>query len=330
MRRRLEGPRPADHEDRPEHTREGHVADAATSSAADCESEMPPVPPVSETDEWIADQLVRLAGRAARDSFDPMDPAHAAYLEWAAAEARVQLTPEERITLAEEARVFAASVREELARAARGDAAPPPATAPRTVRETAHPGRPARAPSVRRKRRTPVPVRLAAEPPTDVAGSPEMPRVAAIRDAIRVSARHGAAPWLELAVCAGDGRVLWDEPAERWLAIPADVTPGEHVALPVSGDSMQPLLHDGDTLLVRVGNACVPGDVVVARQPDDGYVVKRVGGRGRSGLRLVADNPRYPDLLLPDDPALVVGVVVLRWCPHGRETADRPPTQART
>ena len=138
-----------------------------------------------------------------------------------------------------------------------------------------------------------------------------------IRDAIAAAARTAATPYLDLAVCAGAGRALWDEPCDRWLALPPGVAAGEHVALPVRGDSMQPLLHDGDTLRVRVGSACVVGDVVVARQPDDGYVVKRVGGRARDGVRLVADNVRYPDVLLPDDPSLVVGVVVLRWCPHG-------------
>ena len=161
-----------------------------------------------------------------------------------------------------------------------------------------------------------------AHAPEDAAPPPDA-RTATMRDAVTAAARTPVAPFLELAVCAGAGRVLWDEPCERWIAIPPEVPPGEHVALPVRGDSMQPMLHDGDTLLVRIGSACTAGDVVVARQPDDGYVVKRVGGRDAAGLRLIADNKEYPDVLLPDDPALVVGVVVLRWCPHAAHAPAR-------
>lgn len=300
----------------------------------------PPRP--DDTDEWIADQLVRLVGGAARDGINPADPAHAAYLEWAAADARAQLTPDERLALAEEARQFAARMREELAQGTRGPAsAPTPAPVDAAAGIAAGTGpvhaldaldaRQAKGkPPRRRRRTTPVVIQRIDAAPVEAAGSPEVPPTTTIREAVRASARAAAAPWLELAVCAGAGRVLWDEPCDRWIAIPPEVPPGEHVALPVRGDSMQPLLHDGDTLLVRVGSACTLGDVVVARQPDDGYVVKRVGGRADDQVRLAADNPRYPDVLLPDDPALIVGVVVLRWCPHGGETAGRPPIHARS
>ena len=279
-----------------------------------------------ETDEeaWMADQLVRLVGGHLLATMDVEDLRHANYLEWAAEEARAQLTPAERVALAEEAREFAARMRAEFARldaeeASRSaaDAKPDvteaaPAPHGTRVREREHRERVPR----RRRRQAPMPVACVAGDPVDVSDAACV-GTADIRQAVAAAAHAGAAPYLDLAVCAGVGRALWDEPCDRWLALPPGVTAGEHVALPVRGDSMQPLLHDGDTLLVRVGSACVPGDVVVARQPDDGYVVKRVGGRGGQGLRLVADNARYPDVLLPDDPSLVVGVVVLRWCPHG-------------
>jgi hypothetical protein len=247
--------------------------------------------------EWVADQLVRLVGRRALDRLDVEDPANAEYLRWAAAEAHAALTPAERVELAEEARAFAASVKAELERERMAEREP-------------------QATPVRRRRRARA-LASVASAPEDVQ-APAGSRGTTIGVAAGASVGTCTAPWLELAVCAGAGRAIWEEPCERWIAIPPEVPAGEHVALPVRGDSMQPMLHDGDTLLVRIGSACATGDVVVARQPDDGYVVKRVGARGAGGLRLVADNPEYPDVMLPDDPALVVGVVVLRWCPHGQ------------
>ena len=278
-----------------------------------------PVRP-DDAEEWMADHLVRLVGRTAHESLDLEDPANAAYLEWAAAEARAQLTPVERLALAEEARAFAARMRAELDQLARDDAA-------KAVKELEEPSEPshtnadvstargAKPKVARRRRRGPVPMRCVAGGPTEVPMR-DASRNATTRDAMAATARTAAAPWIALAVCAGVGRAIWDEPCDRWIAIPPDVPAGEHVALPVRGDSMQPLLHDGDTLLVRVGSACVPGDIVVAREPDDGYVVKRVAASSGARLRLVADNPQYPDVLLPDEPNLVVGTVVLRWCPH--------------
>jgi hypothetical protein len=259
----------------------------------------PPEPPdaTTEQQEWIADQLVRLVGPRAWDRLDLDDPANHEYLRWLAAEAHAALTPAERVRLSEKSRAFAAELMGELARARSDAACASPATPPK-----------------RRRRRQAA--RAVAEAPAEAA-APTVSWGTTIGDAARASVGTCSAPWLGMAVCAGAGRAIWEEPCERWIAIPPEVPAGEHVALPVRGDSMQPMLHDGDTLLVRIGSACAAGDVVVARQPDDGYVVKRVGARGAGGLRLVADNPEYPDVLLPDDPALVVGVVVLRWCPHG-------------
>src|SRR5690349_14452853 len=202
--------------------------------------------PVPETEEeaWMADQLVRLVGGHLLDTMDVEDPAQADYLEWAAAEARAQLTPAERVALAEEARRFAARMRAELGWGEPVKREEPPR------------------PRVRRaRRRAPMPVARVEGDPAD---APHSARAGgtAIRAAVAAAATQHASPYLGLAVCAGVGRALWDEPCDRWLALPPGVAPGEHVSLPVRGDSMQPLLHDGDTLLVRVGSACVAGDVV--------------------------------------------------------------------
>jgi len=157
--------------------------------------------------------------------------------------------------------------------------------------------------SVRRIDRVPELVRPAAP-------GPLAPMIAAARDA------H-AAPLAELGVAAGTGRELFDEPCDVWVALPADLVPGRYVALRVVGDSMVPLLHSGDLVLVDLDAAVYPGAVAVARHPEHGYVVKRVGRRGERALSLVSLNEAYPPLELRPGTGSLLGPVVLRWCGHG-------------
>ena len=92
------------------------------------------------------------------------------------------------------------------------------------------------------------------------------------------------APWFDLQVAAGAGRELWDHPAERWIEVPDLCPPGQYVALSVSGDSMQPLFHPGDILLVRRG----PESVRECADPETCAHSRVDGRRGRldhSGAR---------------------------------------------
>jgi SOS-response transcriptional repressor LexA len=126
----------------------------------------------------------------------------------------------------------------------------------------------------------------------------------------------GAAPLVELGVAAGTGRELLEEPCEAWVALPPGVPSGRYVALRVVGDSMTPLLHSGDVVLVDLDGTAATGAVVVARHPDHGYVVKRVGRARGWGLPLESLNPAYPALVLSPGAGAVIGPVVLRWCGH--------------
>jgi phage repressor protein C with HTH and peptisase S24 domain len=125
------------------------------------------------------------------------------------------------------------------------------------------------------------------------------------------------APYLDLAVAAGAGRELWDEECTEWIDVPDDVPAGKHLALRVAGESMTPFLHEGDTVLVRLGPELTSGSIVVARRPEEGYVVKRVGQIRRRSVELVSLNPGFEPIRLPRDPRLLLGTVVLRWCTHG-------------
>jgi SOS-response transcriptional repressor LexA len=126
-----------------------------------------------------------------------------------------------------------------------------------------------------------------------------------------------SAPRLDLGVAAGAGRDLWDESCEVWVRVPDDAPAGQYVSLSVVGESMDPLLHTGDSVLVRVDPNVVRDTVVLARLPEGGYVVKRVGKMTRTRLELLSLNPAFEPISVPRESNTVLGTVILRWCPHG-------------
>lgn len=150
----------------------------------------------------------------------------------------------------------------------------------------------------------------------EVAGLPESSRCdvdGTLAEIIGAASRAHRVPTYDLSVAAGVGRVLWEEPCERWVALPDGVEDGRYVALTVAGDSMEPLLASRDMILVRLGSELAPGSVVVARHPDDGYLVKRVGRVGDREVELESLNDAYAPVSIPHDESLVLGTVVLRW-----------------
>ena len=83
-------------------------------------------------------------------------------------------------------------------------------------------------------------------------------------------------------------------------------------------------MHSGDVVLVRLGPRLVRDSVIVARRPDDGYVVKRIGAVRRTAIELRSLNPEFAPITIPRSESLVVGTVVLRWeGSRRRATASR-------
>ena len=156
-------------------------------------------------------------------------------------------------------------------------------------------------------------VRLAGPPPVECA-----PIAGMIADVLETARAGQFAPQLELGAAAGVGRDLWDEPCEQWVRIPDDAPAGSYVSLRVVGESMDPLLHTGDSVLVQIGTSVARDTVVLARVPDAGYVVKKVARVTRAELELQSLNDAFPPIVVPRDERTVVGTVVLRWCPHSR------------
>jgi SOS-response transcriptional repressor LexA len=154
-------------------------------------------------------------------------------------------------------------------------------------------------------------VREAQVPPYEQAM--ESPRVASteLMRELEVLRRAVVVPGLSIA--AGAGLELWDVECCTTVDVPEDVPRGRHVALRVSGDSMEPLIHSGDLVPVRLDTRPLPETVVVARDPDHGYVIKEVGRLTAGGIELRSLNPAYPVLRVPHGVGTVLGTVVLCW-----------------
>jgi SOS-response transcriptional repressor LexA len=127
-----------------------------------------------------------------------------------------------------------------------------------------------------------------------------------------------AVPLVQLGVAAGDGRELWDEPPQHWVTLPDVVPSGDYLAFRIVGDSMTPLMHTGDTVLVQLGAPLRRDTVVVARHPDDGYLCKRVHRVGRRTIELASLEPGRGIVTIPRDARYVLGAVLMVWCAHAR------------
>jgi hypothetical protein len=137
--------------------------------------------------------------------------------------------------------------------------------------------------------------------------------VASISDAVPLAAAARCAAMLDLAAAAGPGRELWDDPCDSWLELPDDVEPGRHVAIRVEGDSMEPVLESGDTILVRLDAVPAVDDLVLARRPGEGFVVKRVSAITPRIVELSSFNADYPPFTMRRGTTSIIGTVIARF-----------------
>jgi phage repressor protein C with HTH and peptisase S24 domain len=121
---------------------------------------------------------------------------------------------------------------------------------------------------------------------------------------------------VDLGIAAGVGRELWDETPESWIQLPKELPAGDYVALRIVGDSMAPLMHTGDTVLVQRHQRVQANTVIVARHPDDGYVCKRVSRITRDRIELESLSVDGPSMSIPRRADLILGTVLVVWCEH--------------
>ena len=89
---------------------------------------------------------------------------------------------------------------------------------------------------------------------------------------------------------------------------------GEHFALQIKGQSMEPRIKDGDVVIVRKQDGCDSGDVAVVLVNGDEATVKRIK-KEPGGIMLIPNNPAYEPKFYSNEeieslPIKIVGKVV--------------------
>ena len=88
------------------------------------------------------------------------------------------------------------------------------------------------------------------------------------------------------------------------------LSPGEHFALEVRGDSMiEAGIFDGDTVLIRKSDTADTGDIVVALVDEEEATLKRLRRKGAS-IALEAANPQYETRIFGPDRVRIQGRLV--------------------
>lgn len=134
------------------------------------------------------------------------------------------------------------------------------------------------------------------------------------------------APMFDVQASAGMGMDVQSEDVQdyftfdkQWLSRELGVS-GEQLAfVTVSGDSMEPTLHDGDRVLVDMSKQSVSSHSAYLIHTDQGLMVKRVQSKSAGIFEIHSDNPAFeswhintsnPDV--DENSFKVLGKVV--WC----------------
>jgi len=112
----------------------------------------------------------------------------------------------------------------------------------------------------------------------------------------------------DIPVSAGTGNFLGDSSYEM-IEAPSYVPVAVDFALRVSGDSMEPLLQDGQVIWVKEQELLDNGEIGIFTYSDDVYCKKLIADGARAYLRSL--NPGYDDIEIKDDFGFrVIGKVV--------------------
>ena len=115
-------------------------------------------------------------------------------------------------------------------------------------------------------------------------------------------------PLYSLAVSAGTGQFLDGEDYEM-VEVGAEVPEGSNFGVRVSGDSMEPRFHNGQTVWVRQQRSLMTGEIGIFLYDGSAYLKQLVARDGHVALHSL--NPRYDDIPISDAlPLRVLGKVL--------------------
>jgi phage repressor protein C with HTH and peptisase S24 domain len=135
------------------------------------------------------------------------------------------------------------------------------------------------------------------------------------RFSLRESGGWVEVPRLDLGASAGPGAIAGAERAfdsfrfsRRWLA-EQGLEGAQLAAIRVEGDSMEPLLNDGDEILLDCSPRPFRDGIHVVRLGDT-LMVKRVASAGAGRLVLLSQNLAYPPIEVAAEEVTIIGRVV--------------------
>ncbi|MCA8427836.1 hypothetical protein LGN30_32120 [Burkholderia seminalis] len=119
-----------------------------------------------------------------------------------------------------------------------------------------------------------------------------------------------AIPRYNLQCQAGNGHIQWEieresEPHTYSLRFLRDmgIKPENARRVKIVGDSMEPHLYDGESVLIDCGDVAIRDGKVYALRYGDGFRVKRILKKYDGSLVLVSDNKKYPEEIISAEQA---------------------------
>lgn len=102
-------------------------------------------------------------------------------------------------------------------------------------------------------------------------------------------------------VHAGQMTFIEDEDICEYIALAPELARcGEYCGLKIRGDSMYPMFHEGDLVVVKIGPDVHNNDIVVAIEGREYSTLKRLK-KQKNGILLMAENPEYDSLFYTNE-----------------------------
>lgn len=119
---------------------------------------------------------------------------------------------------------------------------------------------------------------------------------------------------------AGLGNYL-DAPEHHVEQYPIEVIPDNaDFGVVISGDSMEPKVHDGGTVFVQATPSIDPGQIGIFVLNEQAYCKKLMVDHDNRQIRLVSLNPKYDDIIIGEFDALkTLGRVLGQWTPGQKQ-----------
>jgi len=143
----------------------------------------------------------------------------------------------------------------------------------------------------------------------------------ASRKSLPPKSKRGGNGIVELMVydqpaAAGLGNYL-DEPEYHIEQYPDGVIPDKaDFGIVISGDSMEPKVHDGGTVFVQAALSVDPGKIGIFVLNGQAFCKKLAVDHASQQVRLISLNPKYEDIIVkPSDNFRTVGRVLGQWTP---------------